>query len=525
MHDNNNDQYDDDLRARFRLLEAEAGAAAPELSAARINDWRSELLMQSRRSWRVGTVVGVAAGGVVMLTVGLVLGASTGYASAEVIIKERGDTPLPPAPAFAVLKNISPLMFSCASPPPRVAELPKAQQGVPIVDLPEPTTKTPVVFGGVLGVRVLSNGNVLVNDAGRRQMHLFDSSLTRSEIVRDSAAGSSVSYGPRAQRLLKWVGDSSLVGDYQGGTLLVLGPSGQVARVMAPLDMFMTASLSVGDGEADDKGRLLYNSKPLDDLALGLGRAKIPDSALLVRADFETRRIDTLARIKSSGNMKLLGRVGDGPVRFFTEPVPLTDGWAQLSDGSIAVVRGHDYHVDWIAPDGSTRSGSKMPFDWKRYTDEEKQQIIDSIKTVAAARLGNALGQRRVEPPPNGEPPRAGGRVAGSGVAQGPPLPMEYIAPDLKDVFDFHPPLRRGAVMPDLDGNVWILPTSSAQSKKGELVYDVTNAKGEFYRVRMPVGRSLAGFGKGGVVFLLNGDRTTGFYLEKVKLPSLPGRR
>jgi hypothetical protein len=96
---------------------------------------------------------------------------------------------------------------------------------------------------------------------------------------------------------------------------------------------------------------------------------------------------------------------------------------------------------------------------------------------------------------------------------------MEYVAPDLKDVFDFHPPLRRDAVKADLDGNVWILPTTSAQSKNGELVYDVTNPKGEFWRVRMPVGRSLAGFGKGGVVFLLNGDVKTGFYLEKVKLP------
>jgi hypothetical protein len=511
MHDDN------DLQARFRALADEDLAAAPDLSFGHIDAWRTAMRVQRRRTLGAGMIVGMAAGAVFALTVGLVLGASTGYASASEIIKERGDTPLPPAPALAVLRNIPPLMFACGNiPPAQVAQLP-APQGVPIIELPEPTTKSAIAFGGVLGVRVLSNGNILVSDAGRRQMHLFDSTLSRGEVVRDSAPGSATSYGPRAQRLMKWVGDSSLVGDYQAGTLLILGPTAQVARVMAPLEVNMT----LGKTEADDKGRLLYQTQRREDPALGLERAKIPDSSLLVRGDFETRRIDTLARLKSSGTTKLLGRVGDGPVRFFTEPVPLTDDWAQLTDGSIAVVRGIDYHVDWIAPDGSTRSAPKMPFDWKRITDEEKQHLIDSVRDRAKEQYADQLARYKAQPPADAPSPPTGPgqRVSSAGQPMRAPVPMEYVAPDLKDVFDFHPPLRRNAVTADLDGNLWILPTSTAQSKKGELVYDVTNAKGEFYRVRAPAGRSIAGFGKGGVVFLLNGDKTNGFYLEKVKLP------
>ena len=98
-------------------------------------------------------------------------------------------------------------------------------------------------------------------------------------------------------------------------------------------------------------------------------------------------------------------------------------------------------------------------------------------------------------------------------------MPVQYIAPALNEVFDFYPPIRFGGVIPDLDGNLWILPTSSAQSRAGELVYDIVNVKGDFHRVRVPLGRSIVGFGKGGVVFLLSGDRTNGFYLEKAKLP------
>jgi hypothetical protein len=74
-------------------------------------------------------------------------------------------------------------------------------------------------------------------------------------------------------------------------------------------------------------------------------------------------------------------------------------------------------------------------------------------------------------------------------------------------------------MIPDVDGNVWILP-SAPQPGAGDAVYDVVNAKGElFERVRVPVGKSIAGFGPGGVVYLSSGDRQNGYYLERTKLP------
>ena len=55
-------------------------------------------------------------------------------------------------------------------------------------------------------------------------------------------------------------------------------------------------------------------------------------------------------------------------------------------------------------------------------------------------------------------------------------------------------------------------------------MYDVVNPKkGLFERVRIPDGRSIAGFGKG-VIYLQSGNRTDGFYLERVKLESKPER-
>ena len=100
------------------------------------------------------------------------------------------------------------------------------------------------------------------------------------------------------------------------------------------------------------------------------------------------------------------------------------------------------------------------------------------------------------------------------------------ISVPLSEIPDYFPPIHRNTAGPDLDGNLWVLTTTTAQSLHGELVYDVLNpARGLFERVRMPIGRSIAGFGRGGVVYLQSGDRAGGFTLERVKVePAKPAK-
>ncbi|MEP6766702.1 MAG: hypothetical protein ABJB66_20470 [Gemmatimonadaceae bacterium] len=88
----------------------------------------------------------------------------------------------------------------------------------------------------------------------------------------------------------------------------------------------------------------------------------------------------------------------------------------------------------------------------------------------------------------------------------------------ITEIPDYHPPIRVGASKPDLDGNLWILPTMSTQSRAGELIYDVANNGGRpFFPVRLPVGRSVVGFGHGGVVYLMSRE-ADGWHLERTKL-------
>ncbi len=403
--------------------------------------------------------------------------------------------------------------------------------------------RRPKTLGAVLGVRQLAGGTLLVNDAGRRQIRLFDSSLATSVVVLDSASGTSRSYGRRPAPLLAFVGDSSLFPDYQSRTVIVLDERGQVARSLA-LPSITDVGLIRRGAAIDDKGRIIFAGSATSIPPTKPGEyPTFSDSVTILRADLALRRTDTIGRIaRPEGRTSAVTADGSATITLWTvDPLRTLDDWAVLSDGSLALVRGHDYHVDWVRSSGAAESTPKMPFDWKRLSDDDKHRIIDSTRAqmdiaIANGTIVDNLDQVEVMrrspgaggPPPGGDAPQrgrggsGGGRSAGSGA--GPLagmrlLPPEVIAAD--KIADYYPPLRSGAAMPDRDGNLWLLPTTSTQSRRGELVYDVVNSKGElFQRVRVPLGRLIVGFGKGGVVYMTSGDRTAGFVLERSKLPA-----
>jgi hypothetical protein len=107
-----------------------------------------------------------------------------------------------------------------------------------------------------------------------------------------------------------------------------------------------------------------------------------PDSAFVVAIDLETRKIDTLGAIRIPKSASTVRRTADGRFNFYEviNPLPSTDEWAVLSDGTVAFVRGVDYRIDYRHADGTWTSSAKLPFDWQRVTEEDKQRMIDSVK-------------------------------------------------------------------------------------------------------------------------------------------------
>jgi hypothetical protein len=244
-----------------------------------------------------------------------------------------------------------------------------------------------------------------------------------------------------------------------------------------------------------------------------------PDSVPILRSNFDTRKTDTVTFVKVPKNEFATTPTPEGGTRVVSKinPLPQADDWALLSDGTVAVVRVIDYHVDWYTPDGQHAASERLPFDWKRISDDEKVKLIDSLKVAAAAATE-----------------RAQTLLQGNGNSR---IAFEPVAPE--HLPDYFPPIRAGSTHADLDGNLWILPatstiaasdltannrggrggaggrggrgggdttaadTASAPAPGPGLNYDMVNRKGEIVqRVQLPAGRTIAGFGPNGVVYL-----------------------
>ena len=384
------------------------------------------------------------------------------------------------------------------------------------------------LLGNVTLARALPNGGVIVNDVVRRRLLLLDPSLENFTVIADSTSGAVNGYGQRPGALIPYVADSTLFLDATAGSLLVIDPTGKVTRVMSPPrpnDNNVIANFTNGFPGFDAKGRMVYRTNyPVVPGQARDGSIQMPvrpDSAPLLRVDLDTRRADTIATVRTAKFISNTITLPNGGTSMMQTQVPLAtiDDWAVLSDGTIAVVRGADYKVDFLLPDGSKRTSPKIAFDWRRLDDEAKLFLIDSIvKARTAGPQGPGGGPMTIM---SGGPVVMGGGggggrgevermtvVAGAAMAAGGPggpggpggitLP----APVAADLPDYMPAFTSTSARPDADGNLWIR-TSTPGSEPGNFVYDVINNQGTLVdRVDVPKGMTIIGFGKGGTVYL-----------------------
>ncbi|MEP6834256.1 MAG: hypothetical protein ABJB74_12730 [Gemmatimonas sp.] len=430
-----------------------------------------------------------------------------------------------------------------------VAQVAGAQPSIPVRETTAVEATSSAAFGNIFGVRELANGRVLVNDGTHRQLVVVDAALANGRVVLDSTSDGTNSYGPKAAPLIPFPGDSSLFVDGGSGTLLVIDRTGAISHVLSAPKTSDLRYLAGGASAVDRNGNIVYRgaNSPKASVPTTNGQPGRPplilqtaDSAPIIRANFETRLIDTVVRIKiQNGSTLSMQQDANGKMtsKMIVNPTINVDEWAVLADGTIAIVRGHDYHVDLIFPDRRSLSSPKLSFDWKPLTDADKQHIIDSARTaqlkVDADNKAAAVARGEKLSPDGNQmlAVKAGSMIAnatglsGGKDGIGPPSRLAQVtAPELvfvplSEMADYFPSIRPGAAKADLDGNLWVLPTTSAQSKHGELVYDIINNKGELYqRMRMPDGRSVAGFGRNGVLYLMYKDGIAGWRLERTKI-------
>jgi hypothetical protein len=376
---------------------------------------------------------------------------------------------------------------------------------------PAPRSLGPVVaraamtFGPIGSIEVV-RGSVFVNDMGSRQLLLLDSTLTRSRVVLDSSLSRDNSYGRIAEKwgLRRFRGDSVFMVPNRAGSMLVIGPTGTLARIAAEPSVadFFCVYLSM-----DDRGRLTcqvptgpaFRAERTALMRTGAAAAgsivRSADSSVVVGVHIDTRRVDTLASVVVAVDRDRLETGGRGlTIRPVLAPSWPGDQWATLRDGTIAIARVTDYRVDFIAPDGTRLNGPRVPYAWRRFTEFDRRALSDSL--VRAESLRVVTNNRRYD-----SVRAAGGRIGVPNTAWStPPLLADDEWPS------FWPPIVPGTLVADQDNHVWI---QEAQPPGGDTVkvFTVIDRRGALVdRVKVPDTYFLQGFGPGGAVYFTTLD-------------------
>jgi hypothetical protein len=393
-----------------------------------------------------------------------------------------------------------------------------AQEPRPIRTLsPLAATAAPASFGSISEVRELSRGRLLVHDANRRQVLLLDSSLTVLANAIDSARGRPNSYGNRAGGLIPYSADSTLFLDADLSLFMVLDHDGVFSRVKAvPLPNTRRLDFSRDNPPAFHtlRGLLLTDDETRVDSALrpppGAKDVQrvLEDSLRVLAVDTRTRQQSIVATARIGLTRVRIASNGDN-VRNPAGLMLRVDDWALMPDGAIAVVRGKDYHVDWIAPDGSQISSPPIEFPWHRFTPAERQRITDSITIIRdrdIARMEAEYLKDFADAASRGRP------IAHDDIPFIPPRFSPSEIPDSMPVFG------RGAALADADGNLWIRTNQPGGRPSDPPVFDIVNRNGALIdRVRLPTAKTLVGFGKGGHIYLRS-PVPGGMRLERLKV-------
>jgi hypothetical protein len=391
-------------------------------------------------------------------------------------------------------------------------------------------------------------------------------------VVLDSVANAEHSYGAALGGLVPYQGDSSLFIDRGSISMLVLDGTGTIVRVRAAPTSTYLSNLTSGNTipGTDPSGRLVIRIKakptasfiPIATASAATGSTTTiePDTSFMVRMHIDTRVMDTAAVVRIPRVVSTLTKMENGAYMSQTaiDPFPTTDEWAVLPDGTIAIVRGRDYHVEFLDDHNTITIGPKLPFEWARLTDDERGHIVDSIKASQARATANQYflemvswvnSYKQVYPPsftlpldavPPGLPSNwilpagftlpadyvrgpASTPPAGQLPSKVPPMPTpetshprppQAIVP-MEQWPDYKPPFSAGSVRSDGDGDLWIR-INLMHPVAGGAIYDIVNRKGELVdRIQLPVGHTLVGFGAGHIVYTTFHDAGQ-LYLERI---------
>lgn len=356
----------------------------------------------------------------------------------------------------------------------------EAQPDAAMRTLGAPASEHSEPFSSIGSLRELSDGRVLVTDIIEERILVLD--LRRGRATSIGRIGSGPVEFSRPGPLLPAGGDTTWMLDSDNARLVRIHPDGTLGQsfsLLAREGPFRTDES--GTRVTVDRPRSSIHPQYIDPLGRMFEEKRVGvsqrsdritrDSAAILRWDLTSGVADTLAWLYTASSFATATARPPGRVAVFTTSVHVPfnsrDAWAMGRDGSIAIVRAGEYHVEWITPDLRLIVGEPIPYERIRITESDREEAIG--RTVAAAA-------------------RAAER-----------MPVDAAAPDLAPAMrrmewpGYKPPFT-GDPHVDPANRVWIPLTPS---RVGDPVtYDVVDRTGRrVERVRMPPSTIIIGFG------------------------------
>lgn len=307
---------------------------------------------------------------------------------------------------------------------------------------------------------------------------MFDAGLTTATPV--GLAGTESGEYAQPDGLIAGPKDTTLLIDLGRGDIPVIDPAGRITAFKATPGSLIVALIALGGMAVDGAGRLLYQPRVQASRNTAAGMEIVtPDTAPIMAYDFKTGGTIPVAQVhveESSNTMESdPTKPGAMHMRMKSPAFPVIDDWVMMRDGTLAIIRGADLHIDWIAPNGKRRSTPAIPY--------AKVPVADSDKVKFRARLKGIEGLTDSMP----MMPR------GMSMAQSEP-----------DSFPaFKPPFSTRGAKAAPDGTIW-LPARTISPASQDGFYVVGRDGRVREHVHLMKGQRLLGFGNGVVYVAVN---------------------
>jgi hypothetical protein len=422
-------------------------------------------------------------------------------------------------------------------------------------DLGPVIAQSAVRFQGILQVRELGNGVVVVNDSTARSITLLDARLagaiTTLDLSKDVVGKPDGRAGIPAT-IDRYRGDSILLYSPITSTFRLLDPNGREVRSLETTAGWLVPPTKWSGvyGLVRRNMSVTRVDRPLIRTSPSVQHAEA--SYYLRGFDFNVNphltlmtRQDTLTTIAERSFLRYTAP--SVAMRTIDDPFFTADAWTVGADGSVIVLRGRDYRLEFFTVDRRHLFGPEIPHEWSLIGADRRQSVADSVnasrretfnrelplwvRDSAALAAGKpplrsvpgrgswlsvtdlADGTIEVtlwEPGPGGsrigrprpslnlvKPDELPNRLPAVDIAPGPPTTTAAFA-------------RPDALLADADHRVWIRPQRwmSATRATPAPAYDIVDREGRLIdRVRIPADRKIVGFGPG-VVYLTTLDGT-----------------